>query len=368
MKRFVMVLGFLIVAVIAAQMDDNVNPEVLRFIEMTQSTEDTPAFFYLLGIPANEAASPEAVGRAIYENIKEAPDNYRYDTEVHLDNKLSLPSDGAICHLTAPDCIQKITSNASTFANDVKTHAVLIDRYTTFMAYERYVTLTEPNINEVTPSFQYILKANRLVLGDLLISDSPHRFHRLVVNIEQIRKRLSDADTVISKMVYLNMLEESLNVMALMVSSHTMNRFIQITPLTKQERSLARPIAREFHLLFNSYQYEIDTTRIFSSTADEVSNPKWIGTMLYKPNITINALFPVYKKKAENSELTAIEFRDREELTVQDKSWVRNPIGTILNDIAMPNYDEYSHQFFEVDNQIMAINQAITAMEPHNDY
>ncbi|MGF1836791.1 hypothetical protein [Photobacterium sanguinicancri] len=348
MKIF-LVLGLLVTLAISFQIDDEIDPAVLSFLEVSQSPKDNDAFYYLLGIFSAEGSSPELVGRKIYKKIIKNSESYYYENDILFTNGLPLPNENDTCDLTIAQCIASIHKNKQNYTDNIEEHAVLISRYSRFMAYKEYKTLTQPSVYEPVPPYEFLVQANRLLLISAIIGGSIIDVDNILTNISSVRKRLIDADTIIGKMIYLKMLEENIDVLAFLQEHLKILSSLNVVNLSDEERSLYGQISREFRLVHDSFKSLANSKDILSP---HVEVPLWVSRIIYKPNMTINSQLLIYKKLAERSELNVNEFTNEDYTILQSKSWLRNPIGTILVDIAMPNYGEYSKRIFSVDEQI----------------
>ncbi|MGF1692484.1 hypothetical protein [Photobacterium kagoshimensis] len=347
--KFFVVLGLLFTLAVSLQIDDKIEPAVFSFLEISESAKDNEAYFYLMGIFSDEGTPPELLGRGIYAKFIENNESYHYENDILFTNGLPLPDVGNICDLTKDQCIGSIVDNKKKLTDNIDEHAILISRYSHFMAYQEYKTVTQPSAYEPVPPYKYLVQANRLVLINAVLDGSIVGVDNVLTNISVVRRRLIDADTIIGKMIYLKILEENIDVLAFLKERLKISKPLNVVNLSKKERSLYSQISREFRLVYDDFKSLVNRKDIFSS---HVETPLWVSRMIYKPNMTINSQFLIYKILAERSRLNVSEFTNEEYNVLQSKSWLRNPVGTILVDIAVPNYGEYSKRIFHVDGKI----------------
>ncbi|MGF1725689.1 hypothetical protein [Photobacterium nomapromontoriensis] len=363
-------VSILVAIAVVWQWDDDINPEVMAFIALADlhveqhsvvsSLVDNRAYFYLLGMDAEPGSDPVAVGRQRYIN------QHRDAGESSTESSYQLPlfKVEPDCKLTDAACLDHIVTHKPHIMETIDDYSVMLSRYLQFMAFDRYRLVTQPSIDEQWPSYSYVIIGNRLFLHHVLFQTPAFPLETLLHNIHRIRHRLANADSLLEKMVFLAMLDESLTVLVYLQENRGIQRPFNIAELSMAERSLSRAMARECAGMFTMNMSLANRADLFSPSPDI---PLWFARIVYKPHMTINASFPLYREVARRSELTAEVF-DAELIGRGGKGkiwhslaampgWVRNPVGSILNGIAAPDYDEYIAHFFALDQKIATINQ-----------
>lgn len=129
-------------------------------------------------------------------------------------------------------------------------------------------------------------------------------------------------------------------------------------------------MAREFTMSYGLYTAMDKHPDFFASVNDNGFNnegafkaPGWIVRTVFKPNMSINEAYLFYKKILTRSQLDQTEFAamafEKHEQPLVRPSYIRNPVGAILNDIASPNFDQYISQLFDLNSKIAIFNQTV---------
>ncbi len=363
-------IGFLLfftVLFIFTQVDDHLTDESEQLLNLAKNTEESEAFLYLMGISAPENKDPIQVGKEQKEK--------RNDSET-----LKIP-DAFRCNDGNANCLQLLFSDEQSVLSALESNKMLINRYEAFIKLAGFRNLSTPDINEVLPDFLYLKTGNRLWL--LSAIDKIKRNHNNIIeveaavssvflNIDHIRRHLKTSNTIISKLVFLSMLAENLDVLSILKNQYAISFTEKMIPsVARLERDLAVPVAREFlmfHKLFNSF--DRNPAILDKAGKKSQSLPGWVVRALFKPGISTNAIFPVYKKSIDNSLLSAKEFAKLTDRIIHsdvEKSWVRNSIGTILNETALPDYHSYIARFHDVDVKISMLNTLNSSENKNNE-
>ena len=223
--------------------------------------------------------------------------------------------------------------------------------------------LTRPSAYDPMPPFTYIAQASDLVnresIKELKDLNSGHAVSLAMDNIVNLRRNLVQQDTLIGKMVYLKLLSENIDFAYLIARRIREKPIIEISSLTKKEKEVEKVFAREFTISNNMFTEEIGTKL-----------PDWVSKLIFKPNMTINALVPFYNGVIRNAGLSHLEFAaeiagdQQQEIR---KSWVRNPLGTVFSNMlsVVPSlFDPYLIRIFDLDAKITLFNAAMKISTP----
>lgn len=102
--------------------------------------------------------------------------------------------------------------------------------------------------------------------------------------------------------------------------------------------------------------------QFFDTSSENTWAPGWSVRAVFKPNITINSVLPVYLQAIELSKLSPEDYlekvKEAAETEVQP-SWLRNPTGTILARMGGPRYESYVSEAFNIHGKLSLLNQII---------
>lgn len=357
--------------VILLPIDDELDAEAAAWGQAANDTQDVEGngYYYLMGIMAAPAEDPAAAGKALL-------DNYRATELKFLNGELaefvppdypsgrSLPAPGGdyYCRIQDAGCYSRLASNPAALREELRTHAVLLERYRRYLQFEAVKFLVEPVIYEKFPPYQYIARGNKLnqfrILVEAADGDPARALSRLHEDMAQLRRHLADASSLIGKMMMLAMLADDLDL--LFNLSQAPDASHPVPALTQQERSLQSAMAREFGYVPNLFR---QMKQHPDSLEGDFHSYDWLVSMTIKPNMSINELFPYYKSVAELSAADAAEFnrvmtaggpRSDTEFSL------RNIGGYVLNSIGAPELTEYIARIHNVDCKIALVNAALT--------
>ncbi|MGF1688224.1 hypothetical protein L4C36_16270 [Photobacterium japonica] len=361
----------------ALQWDDPLDPAIASFIAPVMrddaallsglATEGGQAYAYLLGIGTDAQRDPLAAGR----DWLLAPQ--RQVIQQALPKTLALSDDLPLCDFIQDDCPAPLLAVRDVLAPQLTDHATLLTRYRHVIRAPAVTPLFSPRIDAPTPQYAYLIQANRVQLTQWWYSVSPAHTKEtqqtkqtqpstpaltsvvdlVMTNMQHIRHRLAQEDSLIGKMVYLTMFEEHLAWLRQVAAQHETLPAVWITQLTPRERSLTLSVAREFAMIHQFNLSLSGRSDLFSPTE---LIPQWAARMAYKPHITSNTHYRYYAHFARLSELSEADY------IAQYQHWpvfemgpvrrVRNLAGAVLSDIAIPDYRQYIERFHAVNRQI----------------
>lgn len=366
------VILILILGVIGLQFDDELHPEATQWIESVNSPKTSESYFFLLGIFAAEGLSPFDVGRSIYESIKEGEEQYTAENKPFYyraypeEGKIELPEGNVFCLTRETECLQYLFEEKIEVQRELENHRVLFSRYHEFINLEGYNTLTRPMLTEPLPPFSYLSAGHRLnSLSEINRANNgepAESVRRLISNFEKVRGVLQEQDTLIGKMVFLQMLSETLDIISILAQKNGLTLIEKMTYITKDERDLTASMARELSMGHGVYQ-GLDRNPGFWAVVGEEEGGAlgWVVRAVFKPHMTLNADFPRYQRIAFASQLSQLEFADYVNKTERhdvDESF-RNYAGAVLNNIAKPSMIKYVARFFDLNSKIELINNSM---------
>lgn len=356
----------LVVSALLLQIDDELDPEAKTMLDSLQYGGESQAYFYLLGIDAASNKDPIEVGKVLYASIKEAEVKYfdegqEYEYE-GLDDKKDLPLPGgeAFCQLNAEECIGYLLGGEYDIREILNKYAVLKERYSQLIKLDDYKSLSRPVLMMRFPSYQYIARGNRLSQLQALLmmreSDIDSSVNTLIQNISDLRKQLERADDLIGKMIYLSQISDSLDVLSVICEHEKYTLTQHISPLTLDERKLDTVMNRELVFGYNIVSKHWNDPEFLGLGK---LTPDWIVRIFFKVNMTMNAIYPLYKDAIYRSNLDQKEFAlavEAGEMKALKTSYVRNIAGSIMNDMAV-SFDRYIDRLFALNAKIYLFNQ-----------
>ncbi len=162
-------------------------------------------------------------------------------------------------------------------------------------------------------------------------------------------------DNLIGKLVILMKLSEIIDVTSVILSNENLEGEI-IPGLSQSEKGFSMIAAREFGMSYHTFK-NLDKNPEFFEMGGNF--PGWITRMVYKPNMTVNAIAPVYYQLENLARMAPDDFAkhiEEEQSSPPSTSKLRNYIGDVLISIS-PEYDQYVAKFYDMDAKIELFNQ-----------
>jgi hypothetical protein len=357
------ILGLLLI-------DDNLSDDSKSLLEKTKITSDDTGYFYLMGIMAAEDEDPVEVGKKIYASIKLAETKHSansltpLDFETYPDDKrLALPSGDFFCQYREANCFQNIINNIGSFNRHQ--HQVLTKRYLTYIQLPDHNQLTTPDGNEPLPPYQYLTAGSRAFLLSTFQEAQINPTHTLTTlnkHIVQLRIKLANANNLVEKMVYVSLISQSIDVMFAISKNNNHTQDLSTNPLTQHEMDLGEALKREFLWQASLYKNLNGNPHIFSETTKV---PSLFTKIIFKENMTINLAAADFSAAIERSQLTAFEFGLLSQISKAEKDAPeiffspRNIVGSRLNAIAAPDYNNYIIRLHELNNKMLLFNSIV---------
>ncbi len=347
--------------------DDELLPEVLAMVDMAEPPESSQAYIYLLGLHGPAGSNPKDVGQQLLDRIRQherassskpsAIDDSAIS--ISIENPLPLPEGALFCHFREPECLSSLFAKPASLRHTLETHQELLQRWHVFSHLEDFNVLTQPRLSEPFPPYAYLMKASRLSLLNSVqlarTGDTTAAMQQFKRNVSLLRDMLVRNSHLVGKMVTVQLLSDHIDAINALITRYGLPPE-SLTPLTTAEKSLASAMARELAGIAVLYKQMDGMPDLLGAQSDL---PVWSVRFLYKPHITTNALLPVYRDFVQSSEISPAEFARHEEqapIPTPQPYWMRNPVGTILNNVAMPNMREYAARMHDLDVKIRLFN------------
>ncbi|TQV82397.1 hypothetical protein FKG94_06530 [Exilibacterium tricleocarpae] len=362
------IVVFIVLAVMLLQADDELRPEARQLLDMASTSEPSDAYLYLMGIFAAADEEPMAVGARIYASVRQGEQaflnreaEFSYE-DYPADKKLPMPDGDLLCGAWEAGCLGRLFSAKDQYAEMLQTHATVLARYKTFLALEDYRTLSSPAVvSAPLPSYRYITVANRIAIMQAISTAERSGIDRavgdLLSNTTGLRSHLRQADTLVGKSVFLLAVSENIDVLFVLMRRYGYQLDAELPLLSTAERSFELPMAIELAAIYGVYT-NMDGHPEFWNAGDNF--PGWATRIFFKPNMSINALYPVYARIAKYSLLPPVAFASAvtEDGPVDiEQSRLRNWVGTVLNQLANSDYEKHVAKVFDVNTKIFLFNE-----------
>lgn len=361
--------------------DDELSPSAQAWLaRATPPADDDVAFMYLLGLPAAADADVLVAGheRLTAYRAQTASSNPIEDPlefpPYPPEHRLARAAEPWLCQLREPACAAALFEHRPAWPSTLSAHAVLRARYRHFLAFSDFRTPLPPRINEAMPDYAYLMDGNTLnVLAALLTAEEPGPDAAIAAlrdDLQGVRTQLALADTVLHKMFFLVMAANDLDAMAEIRHRHPAVTASPIAPLNATERSFDKPIQRDFAMQAAMYGGLGGQMQFFSA---EWPTPRWVVSLLFKPNRTINVAQRNFAALATLATLPDADFAraaPRQETRQDAGIDLRNPIGSVLLQISTNGYVKYLARVRDLDAKIALLNASFNGelAPPFNPY
>lgn len=351
------------------QIDDDPIPERQRMLASIKTNHQTQdSYYYLMGILAGEGNDPLQVGQnrvtAILAAQTRATTGHKFVfTDIPEAEKLPEATGSLFCRTWEGNCLNVLgEASASSLHIELQTHATLLKRYQALMALPEGSTLTQPDIEEPIPPYSYLGAGSRLVslkaLERAQRGESVEAIDDLMNHITVVRQHLAAADNIFGKMTYLNNISSTLDIIGLLTAKLDRPLTAAISPLTYAERDLSVPMARELAGVRNML-LKMDKHPELLEIGGHL--PGWIGRLLFKPEMVINAVYtsiapigPLSRQESPEMLVGALALQDK---TVK-VSRFKNYLGSVLFDAGKypDTYLKYLYQIHDLNGKIALLN------------
>jgi hypothetical protein len=371
--KYTIIILIVSIGLFFLQTDDELSPTAQEWVQKLElgRNSSSEAFIYLNGIMASEEDSVMKVGSARFAAYRKAEDQAKLSDngiiyqDYPTEKEISKPSsDNEIyCRLSEVDCLDKILKNSSEWLSELKKYTVILQRYRRFIKFTEYRTLSKPSVYEETPKFEYLKYGNRLsILESLLLAEQGNpeaAIDLLNSEIESLRTQLVNADSIIYKLFFVNMIANNLDVMGYVSNRYNYYKALDIPFLNSDELSMKDPVIREFGMMYELYSNLDGNPEIFEKGGNA---PSWLVRAIFKRNKTINESIPSFEKWIDISSLSQEEFaKDKvpENTEVEREVDLDNFVGSVLNSIGSPDFHKYMARLFDLNCKIVLVNYII---------
>lgn len=361
MKRVLVVLvGVLLTLVMVVKYDAELSDSARALLDQAKSDGDSPAYLYALGLAAGEGEEPAALGRRLLDHYHAvAPEDFYEDFVYEKAGRLSLPESELFCAPLTRHCLRAIFTSDYDVESLVAEHRILVDRLERFHAFDEFETLAQPAAHMPFLPFTHIARAERLrtliAVSHYRAGDAEKAVDLLLDQAIQIRRALALQDNLIGKMVFLSQLSNTIDVASIILAQVN----IPIDPVSKfsqSEKSFDDVMAMEFAF---AHHIAHDFLRNPEAYEENETTPTWLFRMFYKPNMSMNALTPLYYRAQDLARLSPADFA-REMEAAPSKKYSSVPgINYFGNQFLAdpPFFEEYIGRMMDLDAKLSLFNQ-----------
>ncbi|WP_068828851.1 hypothetical protein [Pseudomonas sp. BMS12] len=351
--------------------DEPLAPQAAAWLQSPAATPDSFAYYQLLGLDAPAGKDPLVVGRQLLQVHRQWRAQHGFSEPMVNDEgeRIALPGQ-ALCAFGEPDCLPRLRQDRAALAELLARHSELLQRYDKLLALSDYRTLAEPSMDEPLANFTSLRQANLLRAAQALALAEDGRgaeaLALLQLDAYLLRGWLARADNLILKMVLVRLQGNDLEAIAALYGAGLLPHPAKLPALSEEERSLAPAMRREFALVGAGLLNLVDNPQLVA----ELGVHSWQLRWLYKPQMTLNDSLPAYLRVADNSRLDAQAFARTlaEPAPSEPSPWrrVRNPVGVILSQVAIPDFNRYLARLHDL-NAKLALFNALGQSEPDVD-
>lgn len=361
MKKIILVIFLVITGlVLLAQIDDDLSEQSTDLIGRLVPTAESESYLYLFGIFAKEDEDPTQVGKKMLAEYRQSISDNSEEFFGYPDaDKLPLPTGEAFCRTWTEGCLAYLFSaelDAATLMADNKT---LVARSNAFLEFDEYTTVSAPTLHEILPHYQYIVTAERIktlqAVAAYRSGDAEQAVSSLLDQFSMSRKAMALQDTLVGKLVFLMQLSEIIDITSVILSKEDLG-VEKIPTLSQFEKSFHLIAAREFGMSYHTFQALDKNPELFELGGNL---PGWVARLLYKPNMTINAVAPGYHRLEKLAQMSPADFAhqmDGDEGYTPSTSKLRNYVGYVLISIS-PGLDQYVARFTDFEAKLALFNQ-----------
>ncbi|MCR1827985.1 hypothetical protein NSA60_15025 [Pseudomonas oleovorans] len=318
--------------------------------QVQAATGESRAYLFLNGIDAPFDEQPEALGKARLQHYERwyagrgvTDSDYSGPTVASL----SLPEGRLFCRIEALGCFDSLLAQADLGSRIAPDWFALQRRYWDFLNMDDYRTLTSVSVAEPVPRLTYVY-AGQQVLNLLMLQmardgQSDVAQGGLREELRLLRQQLARADNLVLKMLLGVLVNRNLEWQVRLYRQGLIPRPSDPKPFSADERSLLKPMQREFYGI----------AQMYAQLPDSVSGREYLGLQLFfRPQMTINASLAPYARAVQLSQLEPEAFAAAMQEPAPGPASVggiRNRAGNILLTVAGPDMRRYAGRLHDLE-------------------
>ncbi|WP_278618570.1 hypothetical protein [Ectopseudomonas oleovorans] len=331
--------------------DEPLGTQVQDWQQQVQAaTGESRAYLFLNGIDAPFDEQPEALGKARLQHYERwyagrgvTDSDYSGPTVASL----SLPEGRLFCRIEALGCFDSLLAQADLGSRIAPDWFALQRRYWDFLNMDDYRTLTSVSVAEPVPRLTYVY-AGQQVLNLLMLQmarDGQGDVAQggLREELRLLRQQLARADNLVLKMLLGVLVNRNLEWQVRLYRQGLIPRPSVPKPFSADERSLLKPMQREFYGI----------AQMYAQLPDSVSGREYLGLQLFfRPQMTINASLAPYARAVQLSQLELEAFAaamQEPALGPASVGGIRNRAGNILLAVAGPDMRRYAGRLHDLE-------------------
>ena len=318
--------------------------------QVQAATGESRAYLFLNGIDAPFDEQPEALGKARLQHYERwyagrgvTDSDYSGPTVASL----SLPEGRLFCRIEALGCFDSLLAQADLGSRIAPDWFALQRRYWDFLNMDDYRTLTSVSVAEPVPRLTYVY-AGQQVLNLLMLQmarDGQGDVAQggLREELRLLRQQLARADNLVLKMLLGVLVNRNLEWQVRLYRQGLIPRPSVPKPFSADERSLLKPMQREFYGI----------AQMYAQLPDSVSGREYLGLQLFfRPQMTINASLAPYARAVQLSQLEPEAFAAAMQEPAPGPASVggiRNRAGNILLTVAGPDMRRFAGRLHDLE-------------------
>lgn len=318
--------------------------------QVQAATGESRAYLFLNGIDAPFDEQPEALGKARLQHYERwyagrgvTDSDYSGPTVASL----SLPEGRLFCRIEALGCFDSLLAQADLGSRIAPDWFALQRRYWDFLNMDDYRTLTSVSVAEPVPRLTYVY-AGQQVLNLLMLQmarDGQGDVAQggLREELRLLRQQLARADNLVLKMLLGVLVNRNLEWQVRLYRQGLIPRPSVPKPFSADERSLLKPMQREFYGI----------AQMYAQLPDSVSGREYLGLQLFfRPQMTTNASLAPYARAVQLSQLEPEAFAAAMQEPAPGPASVggiRNRAGNILLTVAGPDMRRYAGRLHDLE-------------------
>ncbi len=289
--------------------DEELDSEVSEFIDY-DFKHDVPvnAFVFLWGIDL-VSDDPYADGLRLIQQVNAANDNYKHEWEPYdasfMDefDSIKVKHEDFFCTFAESKCVDSILNASSERLEAARDNELILKRYKQFFKYSSFHPLHRSYFETPIPNYRYLSYGNQLALIEALErlenGDVDVFFELITDNVMNIRAKLSQAETLLCKMVLLSQLDWNIDVISQLILSDRIDKKDKrisalVKPLSQMEKDLSAALVYDLsnwvrlqQLLFENPHYLNRPSK--KGIGSAIVN--MVLPMAFKANLTLNIMY-----------------------------------------------------------------------------
>ena len=319
---------------------------------------ESRAYLYLSGLDAPVDQQPEALGTVRLQQYESWYAGHGVTDGAYVaptTATLPVPQGQLFCQIETPGCFDSLLAQADQLSALSVEQKVLRERYRQFLGMDDYRTLTSVSIAEPVPQLTYVYKGQQLfdlfVLQMALEGRGDAAQAGLQEELGLLRQQLVRADNLVLKMLLGVLVSRNLEWQVRLYRHGLTPRPEVPARFGEDERSLLRPMQREF----------FGIAQMYAQLPGNATGSEYLSLLLFfREQMTINASLAPYARAAELSQLPPEAFAAALQEPAPEPpavGGVRNRVGNILLAIAGPDMRLYAGrlQDLEAKRRLLAV-------------